>query len=157
MSTLLQNSGRHYIQVLTSGDDEMLARTILIASLFAALSMATAATADEIEPVRDNVVASWGGHCSDQVQCWIDIEPAGKDRYSVVFTASDRLDHKKVICSVKGIMVRGGPDFISGRFGSSLNAGFFVGKHWTAKMHGAPAGACPVKLNIDGDYTVVGD
>jgi hypothetical protein len=156
MSTLLQIHRGRYIQVLTFGDDEMLARTTLIAGLFSALSTGIT-TADEIAPVRDNVVASWGGHCSDEVQCGIEIEPAGKDRYSVVFTASDRLDHKKVICLVKGIMVRGGPDFITGRFGGSLNAGFFVGKHWTAKMHGAPSDVCPVKLNIDGDYVAVGD
>lgn len=105
---------------------------------------------------RDPFIATWGGQCSDQVQCWIDIEPAGKD-YKVQFRAANKLDANKFVCKIETVMQRGGADFITGRFESSLNAGVFLKSPGTIIVDGAPTGACPVQLNIDGEYNVIGD
>lgn len=105
---------------------------------------------------RDNLVGEWGGHCSDTAQCWIEIEPIG-ERYEVRFRASERGDDTKLLCKLDTIMDRGGPDFIAGRFGTSANAGVFLDKPGVAVVHGAPWNACPVQLNINGRYHVIGD
>ncbi len=134
----------------------MAARSIVIASLIA-ISLHSAGRCAPNEAQRDNVIGSWGGQCSDSVQCWIDIDPIGKDRYQVTFKAADRQNAEKVLCTFKTTMERGGPDFISGRFGSSLNAGIFIKKPGVVVVHGAPSNACSVRLNIDGEYNVIGD
>jgi hypothetical protein len=134
----------------------MFARLLALSSAIA-LGIGGSAAAQQAEAPRDNVVASWGGHCSNHVQCWIDIEPAGSGRYTVVFKAAAQLNDNKVICTLKTVMERGGRDFITGRLGSSLNVGVFIKKPGLAIVHGAPSDPCPVKLHIDGEYNVIAD
>lgn len=71
-------------------------------SAAAILLTASAALAQD----RDPFVGEYGGDCGPDVQCWVEVEKAGKD-YKVSFIAADRMDASKVLCRVDSMMDRG--------------------------------------------------
>lgn len=73
-------------------------------SIFAAAILLSASASNAQE--RDPFIGDYGGDCGPDVQCWVEIEKAGKD-YKVSFFAADRMDASKVLCKVDSLMDRG--------------------------------------------------
>lgn len=55
---------------------------------------------------RDPFIGDYGGDCGPDVQCWVEVEKAGKD-YKASFIAADRMDASKVLCRLDSHMDRG--------------------------------------------------
>jgi len=54
---------------------------------------------------RDPFIGDYGGDCGPDVQCWVEVEKAGKD-YRASFIAADRMDASKVLCRLDSHMDR---------------------------------------------------
>lgn len=72
----------------------------------AALVLLAAAAAPQNASARDPFSGQWGGDCSPEAQCWLEVTGKKDREYDVVFVAADRMDAAKILCRVAATMKR---------------------------------------------------
>lgn len=96
----------------------------------------------------------WGGNCRPDLQCWITIKPAKNATYTVTYTAADRKDVQKVICTVTGTVSKQGK-LLAGRLGKDDVEIF--GDPSTLFVIGSGNSPCGLPLAVNGPYVPIGD